>query len=154
MNVASCKLGSNFSPIGSVRSRPCFFSVFINIVSVIFSPSYKFFKSLFSDCNASAGTVVKARSRLSTLSTRSLAKEVMAKERAELTSRFVRSCRLRKSATARRYLSFASVSTAVLSVVFGKVRQGQAHFELNNFFFGSFQLFFDGVFSGFLCRCI
>ena len=47
----------------------------------------------------------RARSRLSTLSMRSLAKRVMAKERAVSMSRLVRSWRLRKSATLRRYLS-------------------------------------------------
>ena len=52
-----------------------------------------------------SGTVERARSRLSTLSMRSLANLVMAKSRADCTSRFVRSCRLRNSATERRYLS-------------------------------------------------
>lgn len=51
------------------------------------------------------GTVERARSRLSMLSIRSLAKRVMAKSLAAAVSRFVRSWRLRKSATERRYLS-------------------------------------------------
>ena len=57
--------------------------------------------------SASAGTVDSARSRLSTVSSKSLAKREMENSRAELTSRFVRSCRLRKSATERRYLSWS-----------------------------------------------
>ena len=48
----------------------------------------------------------RARSRLSTDSIKSRAKRVMAKLRAASISRFVRSWRLRKSATLRRYLSF------------------------------------------------
>lgn len=51
------------------------------------------------------GTVDRARSRLSMLSTRSLAKRVIAKSLADCVSRLVRSWRLRKSATERRYLS-------------------------------------------------
>ena len=51
------------------------------------------------------GTVERARSRLSTLSIKSVAKREMAKSRAAWMSRLVRSWRLRKSATERRYLS-------------------------------------------------
>ena len=49
--------------------------------------------------------MLRARSRLSMDSTRSLANLVMAKSLADWTSRFVRSWRLRNSATDRRYLS-------------------------------------------------
>ena len=50
--------------------------------------------------------MARARSRLSMLSMRSVAKREMAKERALSMSRLVRSWRLRKSATERRYLSW------------------------------------------------
>ena len=52
--------------------------------------------------------MARARSKLSTLSMRSEAKREMAKERALSMSRLVRSCRLRKSAIERRYLSYGS----------------------------------------------
>ena len=51
------------------------------------------------------GTDSSARSRLSIESSRSVANRWMANCRADSTSRFVRSWRLRKSATERRYLS-------------------------------------------------
>lgn len=58
-----------------------------------------------SGLRASGGTASRARSRLSIDSIRSVAKRWIAKSRAAATSRLVRSCRLRKSATERRYLS-------------------------------------------------
>lgn len=54
---------------------------------------------------AEAGTEVRARSRLSIESRRSAANRWMANCLAESMSRLVRSWRLRKSATERRYLS-------------------------------------------------
>lgn len=57
------------------------------------------------ELRAVAGTVDSARSRLSTLSTRSRANFEIAKSRAAAMSRLVRSCRLRKSAIERRYRS-------------------------------------------------
>jgi hypothetical protein len=112
-NTASCTLGLNFSPLslGSNRSNPCFFSVLIKMLSVILMPSCRAMRSALPSAafNLSAGTVPRARSRLSTDSTKSRAKRWMAKSFAPWISRFVRSCRLRKSATERRYLSCAIV---------------------------------------------
>src|SRR5271154_1674024 len=59
-----------------------------------------------SGLRASGGTDPRARSRLSIDSIRSAAKRWIAKSRAAAMSRFVRSCKLRKSATERRYLSW------------------------------------------------
>lgn len=56
--------------------------------------------------SAVAGTLERARSKLSTDSMRSLANFWMAKSRAVVMSRFVRSWRVRNSATERRYLSY------------------------------------------------
>jgi len=112
MSCASCLFGSNFSPVslGSNLSSPCFATVDIRIRSVILRPSCRFFRSSAPSCfSLSSGTVVSARSRLSTLSIKSLANLVIAKSRAAWMSRFVRSCRLRKSATERRYLSYEKI---------------------------------------------
>ena len=62
-----------------------------------------------SGSRASGGTDPRARSRLSIDSMRSVAKRWIANWREDSMSRFVRSCRLRKSATERRYLSFRSM---------------------------------------------
>jgi hypothetical protein len=71
--TASCLLGSNFSfsTLGSNRSSPCFFSVCIRMVSVIFRPECRLTRSWFVSFNFSSGTLDNARSRLSMLSKRS-----------------------------------------------------------------------------------
>ena len=134
MKLASCRLGLNASPVsaGSKRSSPCFARVCMSTFSVILSPSYKLIRSLFDpvpgallrpsasssgSLTCASGTMERARSRLSTLSTRSRAKREMAKSRAAATSRAVRSCRLRKSATERRYLSYGAICVSRLHVV-------------------------------------
>lgn len=83
--------------------------------SVILIPSCRAMRSVLSPLSFSAGTVPRARSRLSTDSTRSRAKRWIAKSFAAFVSRAVRSCRLRKSATERRYLSYEVVELAIFS---------------------------------------
>ena len=110
---------------GSKRMRPCLERVERRIDSVILRPEWRFRRSglgvefevevvedaVVADEEESVtpralwGTAERARSRLSIESRMSVAKRWMANWRALSMSRFVRSWRLRKSATERRYLS-------------------------------------------------
>ena len=104
-NIASCIFGLNFSPLvlGSNLSKPCFFNVFSNTVSVILRPLCSSRRSLFvaseTSASLSAGTAPRARSNVSMDSIKSLAKRCIAKSLAACTSRLVLFWRLRYSAT-------------------------------------------------------